>query len=173
MFKTIVVPTDGSEAAMRAVDVACDLANKYGSKLVLMSVRMDGAAASDLRDIPGLTAAEREEIARLDAAAAAPASVMLETGVGAVPVPPELLDRIGMRLLEATRHHVVQQGIPGPVVKLKDGDPASAIIDVATAEEADTIVMGRRGVGRFAALVGGSVSAKLSGMSTCTLVLVH
>ena len=31
VFKTIVVPTDGSEAASRAVDVACDLASKFGS----------------------------------------------------------------------------------------------------------------------------------------------
>ena len=34
MFKTILVPTDGSEYAGRAEDVAISLANKYGARIV-------------------------------------------------------------------------------------------------------------------------------------------
>lgn len=34
MFKTILVPTDGSEFAKRAEDVAISMAGKYGAKIV-------------------------------------------------------------------------------------------------------------------------------------------
>ncbi len=173
MFKTVVVPTDGSEAANRAVDVACDLANKYGSKIVLVNVLMAGATAAELRDIPGLHATDREEIERFDVAATASASMMVNGGYVALPVPAELVSRVGTHLLEAMKHRVVAHGIPGPVLKLVEGDPAEAILDVVTSEEADTIVMGRRGLGRFEALLSGSVSARVAGLSDCTLVLVH
>ncbi len=36
MFKNILVPIDGSDHAMRALDVACDLAQKYGATLRLV-----------------------------------------------------------------------------------------------------------------------------------------
>ena len=173
VFKTIVVPTDGSEAASRAVDVACDLASKFGSRIVLVNVLMSGATAADLRDTPGLHASDREEIERFDLAATSPASVMVDGGYVALPVPTELVSRIGTHLLEAMKHRVVARGIPGPVLKLKEGDPAEAIVEVVTSEEADTIVMGRRGMGRFEALISGSVSARVAGLSNCTLVLVH
>jgi nucleotide-binding universal stress UspA family protein len=37
-FKHILVPTDFGESAQRALDIAVDLANKYGSTLVLLHV---------------------------------------------------------------------------------------------------------------------------------------
>ncbi|GMA69089.1 universal stress protein UspA [Leuconostoc litchii] len=38
MIKTIVVATDGSEAAMRAVQYAADLAKKYDAKIEIVSI---------------------------------------------------------------------------------------------------------------------------------------
>jgi nucleotide-binding universal stress UspA family protein len=36
MFKDMLVPIDGSEHALRALDVACDIAQKYGATLHLI-----------------------------------------------------------------------------------------------------------------------------------------
>ena len=38
MFKTILVPTDASESAQRALMIALDLAKKFGSRIVLLHV---------------------------------------------------------------------------------------------------------------------------------------
>lgn len=38
MFNTILVPTDASETAKRALMVALDIANKFGSRIVLLHV---------------------------------------------------------------------------------------------------------------------------------------
>jgi nucleotide-binding universal stress UspA family protein len=44
MISTIAVGTDGSETATKAVDVAVDMARRFDSKVVLMSVYHDPAA---------------------------------------------------------------------------------------------------------------------------------
>ena len=41
MFKKILVPTDGSDAAMRAIETASDLALKYGAELMILHVLED------------------------------------------------------------------------------------------------------------------------------------
>ena len=50
MFKTLVVATDGSDHADKAVAVAGDLAAKYSANMTLLHVLMRrNAAAADLR----------------------------------------------------------------------------------------------------------------------------
>jgi hypothetical protein len=41
MVKTILVPTDGSKHARRAVSLAADLAEKYNAKLIALHVRSE------------------------------------------------------------------------------------------------------------------------------------
>jgi len=79
MIATIAVGTDGSETAGRAVEYACELAERYGARLVLLSAFVagpgDGWAATDA------VATERMLANAEDAAAARgieTASAMLE-----------------------------------------------------------------------------------------------
>jgi len=79
MIETIAVGTDGSETAGRAVEYACELAERYGARLVLLSAFVagpgDGWAATDA------VATERMLANAEDAAAARgieTASAMLE-----------------------------------------------------------------------------------------------
>lgn len=57
-------------------------------------------------------------------------------------------------------------------VELLEGPPAQVILDVADHEDADLVVVGSRGRGRFAELVLGSVSHQLSHLCTRPLVIV-
>ena len=53
------------------------------------------------------------------------------------------------------------------------GDTAEEILDVAEAEKADVLVLGRRGLGRVREVLLGSVSQKVLHHADCTVVIVH
>ena len=98
MIETIAVGTDGSETAGRAVEYACELAERYGARLVLLSAFVagpgDGWAATDA------VATERMLANAEDAAAARgieTASAMLEGDPADVLV--DLAERHGADLL--------------------------------------------------------------------------
>ena len=55
---------------------------------------------------------------------------------------------------------------------LKKGDATSIIIDYSKKENYDTIIMGRRGMGKLRQLVLGSTSTKVLSHSDCTVVIV-
>jgi nucleotide-binding universal stress UspA family protein len=57
--------------------------------------------------------------------------------------------------------------------ELIEGDPAEAIIDVATTRSSDIIVMGSRGLGRLAGLLLGSTSQKVVAHAPCPVLIVR
>ena len=50
MFKQIIVPTDGSSHARRAVDLAADLASKYNAEILILHVLLRNISAFDLKE---------------------------------------------------------------------------------------------------------------------------
>ena len=54
-----------------------------------------------------------------------------------------------------------------------EGDPATAIIEVATTRESNIIIMGSRGLGRLAGLVLGSTSQKVVAHAPCPVLIVR
>jgi nucleotide-binding universal stress UspA family protein len=52
------------------------------------------------------------------------------------------------------------------------GDPTKEILSVASEEQVDMIVMGRRGLGDLAALVLGSVSRRVTQLAECACLTV-
>lgn len=57
--------------------------------------------------------------------------------------------------------------------ELLEGDPASAILEVATVRKSDVIVMGSRGLGRLAGLLLGSTSQKVVSHAPCPVLIVR
>lgn len=57
--------------------------------------------------------------------------------------------------------------------ELLEGDPASAIIEVAKTRGSDIIVMGSRGLGRLAGLLLGSTSQKVVAHAPCPVLIVR
>jgi nucleotide-binding universal stress UspA family protein len=55
---------------------------------------------------------------------------------------------------------------------MRAGDPVKGILSVANEENADIIVMGRRGLGDLAGLLLGSVSRKVSHLGECACLTV-
>jgi len=49
LFRRILVPVDGSEASLRALDVALDFAQRYGSRITVLHVAGAGADVEALR----------------------------------------------------------------------------------------------------------------------------
>ena len=99
MLTTIVVPTDGSDHADKAVDLAADIAGKYGSRVVLLHVLLHAEAPSDLKHM-----AEVEHLLEAEPAGlgSAPGSRDPETfamsAVGERPLPVWILERIGQQI---------------------------------------------------------------------------
>lgn len=57
--------------------------------------------------------------------------------------------------------------------EILEGDPASAILEVAKTRNSDVIVMGSRGLGRLAGLLLGSTSQKVVSHAPCPVLIVR
>lgn len=149
MIKTILVPTDGSEHARKAVVMGADLASKYQAKLTLLHVMRElgsGRIPESLRDY-----AHAENIAVTER---------------------DVLESVGGQVIREAEVLARGQGASEIRTTLEVGDPAAAILSVAKKDGADMIVMGSRGLGDLQGLLLGSVSHKVSHVSDCTCVTV-
>ena len=174
MLTTIVVPTDGSDHADKAVDLAADIAEKYGSRIVLLHVLLHAEAPSDLKHM-----AEVEHLLKAESAGVggAPGSRDPETFVmsaaGERPLPVWTLERIGQQILGRAETRLREAGVSEVATRLRSGDAASCILEVAKEEQANLIVIGSRGLGRLRALLVGSVSQKVAQLAPCTCMTVR
>ena len=175
MIKTIVVPTDGSAHAKKAIDLAADIASKYGARMVILHVLMRHTSESDIEILskenamPASLEAKFKDLREgyLDMAAAS-----YDAGPIAILVPDEILSEVGNLILDNGRKRAESKGIKGVVTQLLDGPAADKIVAAAEKEKADMIVMGSRGLGNIAGLLMGSVSHKVSHLAKCTVVAV-
>jgi nucleotide-binding universal stress UspA family protein len=149
MFKKIVVPVDGSAHANRAVDCATDLANKYGAELILLHI----IASSGPARIPP----ELHEYARIEHIDAIEADMM---------------QRVAEQILQTAEKRALGQGAMQVRTSIGVGHPAEAIVAHAKAEDADLIMMGRRGLGSVVGLLMGSVSNKVAHLSECACMTI-
>ena len=144
MFKTIVVPIDGSDHASKAVDIATDLADKYDARLLLLNVYKPTVAMENTHSM-------------VRAAGVSPEDAMRDFSRETVHEAGERARARGARQLQT---FVVQ----GPI--------ARTIVDFARDQRADAIVMGSRGLGDVSGLLLGSVSHKVSHLAACTCIMV-
>ena len=145
----ILAATDGSAPATRAVEFAARLANELGARLKLIHVCSE-------RDVP-------EE--QLDDYAlsehATPAEVLDALSKEKLRVAQQRADALGARNVETTS-----------LLELETGAIAETIMDAAHRDEADMIVMGKRGLSRLSGLIVGSVSQKVVSAATCAVIVV-
>jgi nucleotide-binding universal stress UspA family protein len=144
-FKAIVVGTDGSDTARKAVEQAADLAKQSGGDLHIV---MAAAAVPESR--------LRSERAGVPDDVAHTVNPNEDTEAE----------------LKAAAEPYENQGIKVHT-HAKQGDPADAIIDVAESNGADLIVVGNKGMTGAKRFFLGAVPNKISHHAPCSVLIVR
>ena len=177
MFKKILVATDGSEHAIKAVVVAGDLAAKYQADLTVFHVLLREVSPGDVHNlaernhVPPETIfeiTEVEEKGTAIASAAMPMAYMPQP-----PLPDELLKRVGDFILDHAEKIAHGEGAAKIAKAVGDGNPATAILERAEQDVVDLVILGSRGLSDLKGLLVGSVSHKVSHLAECTCVSVE
>ena len=149
MFTTILIPVDGSEHANKALEVGADLAVHYGSRVIVLHV-MEEIGSSRIPE--GL--AQLEHIEHLH---------ITDTDV---------LMAVGRSIVDAAAARCRELGVEQVEEQVTLGNPRRQIVRLAGENGADLIVMGRRGLGRLADLLLGSVSHQVTQSADCACMTV-
>ncbi len=147
MFKNIVVGIDGSESSTTALRQACDLAQKYGSKIHLVHTPHPQTVAFALGAAPGY-----------HVATTMPSSEEVEAACE--------------EILSAAKAIAREYDQKITKTYTERGDTAKCIIACADHCEADLIVTGRRGLSNVGSLVLGSTTLKVNHLAKCACMSV-
>lgn len=174
MIKKILVPTDGSDHANKAIDLAADLAEKYKAEVVLLHVLLGHTSVYDLKLLAEKYGAGKEVIDQLDEVSEAmiEASSAGYGGPISLPAPLECVRAIGDAICTASLQRVKSRSVDRARAKIASGPAADSILEAAEGEGADTIVMGSRGLGKIADMLMGSVSHKVGHLAKITCITV-
>jgi nucleotide-binding universal stress UspA family protein len=144
-MKRILVATDGSDGADRAVDYAAQMAKNEGADLLIVNVI--GGYGLPHRLFQALTRAQQAWLQ-------------------------ELLQSMSAELLTKARDRARSLGAATIQLESRTGDVAQTIIEIAQEKGTDAIVVGKRGAGLVAKLLLGSVSQKLVSLSPLPVTVV-
>lgn len=142
-MKRILVATDGSPGGDRAVDASAALAKALAARLVIITV-VEPLSSAVVEAFEDV-----EHVARGEVAEVAASGILFRAR--------ERAERAGATQIE---------------VHADAGDPTEAILQAASRTKADAIVVGRRGRGRLAGLLLGSVSQKLVSLAPSSVLVV-
>ena len=146
MITSIVVGTDGSETAGKAVREAAEMARVLGAGLELVSAYEPVSKQrlrEEARQVP-------DDMAWM---------VTPREGVEAT--------------LNEAKEMVEDMGVKNVTVHAREGDPADAILDVAEERGADLIVVGNKGMTGAKRFLLGSVPNKVSHHAPCSVLIVR
>ena len=137
MYKKILCAIDGSETSLKALEHAVDLSSKYNAELLILSV---------VNELSFPFAAEFGLWAK------------------------ESHEAVTRMILESLNSSMTEIRLKNPGLKvdaeIKEGRPASVIVEIAQERDFDLVVIGRSGYGLVERLVMGSVSSEV--VNTCT-----
>jgi nucleotide-binding universal stress UspA family protein len=144
MYQSIVVGTDGSPTAERAVGQAAKLARACGARVHVVSAYRP-AARTQVRG--------REDAAEMRAVE---------------PAPDDEVNTILAHAEAVFRSEGVQVECHA-----RRGDPADVLLTVAEDHDADLIVVGNRGMSGAKRFLLGSVPDKVSHHASCSVMILH
>ena len=141
-ISTIVTGIDGSDGSKRAAEHAAAMARHWDAKLKIVTV---------VRTPEGWW------------------------GIGGAPPSPEALSEAlvegQQQILEEIEEFLDLEGVDYETVE-ELGDPVSRLIAVCEIEEADILVIGRRGAGLAERVILGSTADRLTHLASCPVLVV-
>jgi nucleotide-binding universal stress UspA family protein len=172
MFKKILVTTDGSAHAQKAIGVASDLAAKYDAELVLLHVLLRGKIPESLKDMVEIEHLADDSSTTPEIAPGVPMwMAALATG-GDDSKERRQAMAVGQQIVHVAEHAIRRTGARKVRTVVEEGGPADEILRCAQREKPDVIVVGRRGLGTIDRLLLGSVSQKVAQLVECTCIVV-
>ena len=145
MFRSIVVGTDGSDTAKKAVTEAIDLAKSVGAAVSVVSA-YEPVPQARLREEAHQTPDDLQWMIN----------------------PREDVDATLRGAAEAAREGGVEAE-----TYARPGDPADAILDVAEEQGADLIVVGNKGMTGARRFLLGSVPNRVSHHAPCSVLIIR
>lgn len=143
-MKCMLVATDGSKGADRAVDYAAKQARADGAKLLIVNV-IGGYGLPD----KVVRAFTRSNQAWLE----------------------EMLESHSAEILARAMKRARKAGVEAEI-ESRTGEVAQTVIDVASKKDAEAIIVGKRGAGAVSRALLGSVSHKLVSLSPLPVTVV-
>ena len=174
MFNKILCPTDGSDHAYKALDLAIDMAKKYAAELVILHVSHGSENIEALRrfaQIEGLAPKVSNEIDRLRTIDYR-ISTVTDTAFQDTAVSPRVLIEVGHHIINHAKRLAEKNGVENVDTRLEVGDPANIILKCIDSEKIDCVIMGSRGLNDLKGLLLGSVSHKVTNRAPCTCIAV-
>ena len=142
-MQRVLVATDGSEVADRALIAAAELAKTAAAELVIVNVEQGGLSGD-------LAAMRETEQASMD----------------------DILYTVSTEILARAQAKAAALGVSKIRTHSGLGDASGCILEIAASEQPEIIVVGRRGHGRLMGLLIGSVSQKLASLAPCKVLIV-
>ena len=147
MLKNILVATDASPASNRAINLAADMAGKYGATLHLVYAIREMQLPPELKKM-----AEVEKIAGARS---------------------DVLEFVGKKILSDAESRATKKGATSVKSSLEHGDPATVVLRYAKRRKIDLIVLGTRGLGHVKGMLMGSVSRKITNLSDVSCLIIR
>ncbi len=143
MYKRILIATDGSDKSKKAAEEGIELAKALGAQVIALNVVNEVVVASAVRQL----GADRKETE-------------------------DKLMVAGQKAVDSIKKMGDAAGVPVDTIT-RIGAPANDVIDVASAEKVDLIVMGSHGESGAAKLLIGSVVQKVLYWATVPVLVVR
>ena len=153
LFQKILVPLDGSEHSLKALDVAIQIAKKFGGKITLVHVY-------SVVGVPSMMPETSMVPARVPVMDASDVSRLVEVA-----------RKVASRILDDGEQRVKAGKVEVDTL-LKEGHTVEEIIRVAREGNFELIVMGARGISRIREMLLGSVSDGVMHHVACPVLIV-
>ena len=152
MFEKILVPLDGSEHSLRALEIAIQIAKRFDGKITLIHVYSVGVRPIIMSEPTTLTPPT--------------VPIMAPTGFSVV----EAARKAGASILADGENKVKAEGVHVETL-LKEGHTVQEILKTAKDGKSDLIVMGARGISKIREVLLGSVSDGVIRNAPCPVLV--